>query len=170
MDEATIKQERSTTKRLLTMAINKLSKLVNAGAPPRTVEASFHALSSRMEQLMEQHAKYLAVKHPDDSEPPTKEEVEWLREVEDQFEEAEQAYARGMSISPEQGTSGQEVKKMTRIYQFEIDTAEVMLASIKMAIEDKSSTPASIHDAQTDLKSQLDNCRAENFVALQTMI
>ena len=170
MDEATIKQERSTTKRLLTMAINKLSKLVNAGAPPRTVEASFHALSSRMEQLMEHHAKYLAVKHPDDSEPPTKEEVEWLREVEDQFEEAEQAYARGMSINPMQGMSGQDVKKMTRIYQFEIDTAEVMLASLKMAIEDKSSTPASIHDVQTDLKSQLDNCRAENFVALQTMI
>ena len=161
MDEATIKQERSTTKRLLTMAINKLTKSVNAGAPPRTVETKFHALSSRMEQLMEQHAKYLAVKHPDDFEPPTKEEVEWLREVEDQFEEAEQAYARaGMSVSPEQGTSGQEVRKLTRIYQFEIDTAEVMLASLKMAIEDKSSTPASIHDTQADLKSQLDKCRA----------
>ena len=41
---------------------------------------------------MEHHAKYLAVKHPDDSEPATKNEVEWLEEI-------EEAYAKGMSAN-----------------------------------------------------------------------
>ena len=35
-----------------------------------------------MGQLMEHHAKYLAVKHTDDSEPLTKEEVESIQEIE----------------------------------------------------------------------------------------
>ena len=112
-----------------------------------------------MEQLMEQHARYLAVKHPDDSEPPTKEEVEWLREIEDQYEEVEEAYARGMSANPG-GKADKEAKKMTRVCHFEIDTTEIMLASLKMATADKSVASVSIQDAQTELKLQLDKCRA----------
>ena len=145
------------------MAINKLMKSVNAGAAPRTVETNFHAISSRMEQLMEQHAKYLAVKHPGDSEP-TKEETEWVQEVEEQYEEVEQTYTRYMNTVTEQGLSGHEVKKITRVYHFEIETAEVMLTSLKMITRDKSAT-TTCRAALRDLFTEGDDDLVEKLAA-----
>ena len=49
---------------------------------------------------------------------------------------------------------------MTRIYKFEIETAEVMLAWLKMTKVDKSATPRSIQEAQAEMKEKLDKCRA----------
>ena len=159
MDESAIKQERATAKRLVTMAMHKLSRSIESGAPSKTVENNYQSLGIRMEQMMEQHAKLLVIRHPDDSEP-TKEETAWMHDVEEQYEEVEQVYTRYMSTATKQGSSGHEVKKMTRVYQFEIETAEVMLTSLKMITGDKSATTTSIKEAQAELKEQLDKCRA----------
>ena len=159
MDESAIKQERATAKRLFTMAIHKLSRSIDSGAPLKTVEDRYQSLGVRMEQAMEHHAKLLVIRHPDDSEP-TKEETEWMQEVEEQYDEVEQSYTRYIGTTSKQGSSSHEVKKMTRIYTFEIETAEVMLTSLKTITGDKSATTTSIQEAQTEMKEQLDKCRA----------
>ena len=98
MDESAIKQERATAKRLFTMAMYKLSRSIDSGALLKTVEDRYQSLGVRMEQAMEHHAKLIVIRHPDDSEP-TKEETEWMQEIEEHYEEVEQSYTRYISTT-----------------------------------------------------------------------
>ena len=91
------------------MAMHKLSRSIDSGALLKTVEDRYQSLGVRMEQAMEHHAKLLVICYPNDTEP-TKEEAEWMEEVEEQYEEVEQSYTRYISTTTKKGLSGHEVK------------------------------------------------------------
>ena len=124
------------------------------------------ALNARMEEVMNKHAQYLALSHPDESEP-TQEEAQWLQEIEDRFCEAEQSHEQySASLEPKESkiesskTNSTEVKNKTRLCQFELDSVEAMLIGLRITLDDQTASVQSIKDAQTDLKSQMDQYRS----------
>ena len=164
MDVTAAKTEQATAKRLFTMANNQYSKSINNKASTAAIQNKFQALSTRMDEVMNKHAQYLALSHPDDSEP-TQEETQWLQEIEERFVAAEQSYEQyNASLEPKtpklellsDKTSSTELKKKTRLCQFELDSLDAMMIGLKITVEDETASVQSIKDAQADLKNQMD--------------
>ena len=142
MDAAAAKTEQATAKRLFTMAKNQLSKSIADKVSAGTIQNRFQTLSTRMEALMNKHALYLALEHPDESQP-TSDEAQWLQKIEEQFAEAEELYEHyNASLESKTPNSDQqlvetvslELRKKTRLCQFEMDSADAMLVWLKITV------------------------------------
>jgi len=160
------KTEQSTAKRLFTMAYNSFMKAINESASSSMTQNKFQALTSRMDQVMDKHATFLTLMHPDESDP-TADEVSWLKELEDRYDEAAKALEASIAKQQEPAivkadidqaevkTDVKEIKKTQRLYQFEVDSLVTMINAASTILEEQDSSLSSLSTSQSDLKIQV---------------
>ena len=161
MATAEAKVEQRTAKRLFTMAKNQLSKAISDEQSVDKVQNKLKSLQLRMNEVMEKHALYLALSHPDDSDGS--EEDAWMQTLEDEFDTSESAcdvYVKSCLSNDNilhvkiQDTNSQTLVRASRLYKLETATLESMTKNLQITVDDKSASAQSIQDAQTEMRNQ----------------
>ena len=166
------KVEQATAKRLFTMAKNQYTKAMQKNLSHETIQSKFSTLNKRMEEVMEKHAIYLALSHPDDSDP-TEDEQRWLQAIEDEFNESEQSFEEHMQKS---STSEKNVKsdvsldrkKADRMCQYELAALDASIKNLRIAASNEDTSTNTITNAQAEIKVQFERYRSaqRSYVAL----
>ena len=102
------KVERRTAKGLFTMSKNQLTKAIGDKQSADKVKNKLKTLQARMNEVMEKHALYLPLSHPDDS---GEEADTWMQNIENDFDESERAcdeYMKSVSSNSIQNTESQD--------------------------------------------------------------
>lgn len=157
------KVEQCTAKRLFTMSKNQLTKAIGDKQSADKVQNKLKSLQTRMNEVMEKHALYLALNHPDDSDPSEEEEDTWMQTIENDFDESERIcdeYMKSFISNSTQHAEAQDANpqalvKASRLYKLETATLESMTKSLKITVDDESASAQTIIDAQTELKRQI---------------
>ena len=156
------KVEQCTAKRLFTMSKNQLTRAIGDKQSADIVQNKLKSLQERMNAVMEKHALYQAINHPDESDPSDEEDDTWMQTIENDFDESERAcydYMKSVNsdevkYSEVQDTNPQALVKASRLYKLETATLESMTKSLKITVDDESASSQTIIDAQTELKHQ----------------
>tara|TARA_B110001454_G_scaffold196478_1_gene199376 strand:- start:542 stop:6220 length:5679 start_codon:yes stop_codon:yes gene_type:complete len=88
------KRGRTTSKRIMAMAISNFLKAIDKGKPNSSINNLFLKIEKKWEDVQETHAEYLAALLSDDEGDPPANEAEWISTCFEKYNEAEEAKAR----------------------------------------------------------------------------
>ena len=166
MATAAAKVERGTAKRLFTMTMNQLNKSMDDSLSPDIVQKRYSILQAKMDNVLEKHATYLALSHPDDSDP-TEEDDSWLQAVTDEFTESEVDCDKYMKsshnvtqVETHDVNNTQELTRVSRLYKLEIAALESIFKNMKITLNDPTTSTHTIKDAQDEMKTQMERYKS----------
>ena len=150
------KQERTTAKRMLTMAQKRVTKAVEENLSVDIVQSRFNDVNQRWLTLLDKHEKYLHLEHPNGNIPS--EEEEWLDKVTEEYDAMELEVDKVMKtkiVNVEDKLKDLTALKNTeRIYRFEESTLKILMSEMYVTLENEESTVQTIKEAQADLRNQ----------------
>lgn len=171
MPSTTVKTERTTSKRLFTMANNHLMRAISDGTDLDIIQSRFNTLKNRWLEVTEKHAQYLTVAYPEcdtDSSTEGKSDMisaedDYIAKIDADYEESERAYKASMKSFDNPSTivkkASMQVKQASRACRFERTTLGTTLSNLKAATGDKDTPSQVVKDAQEGVKLQLDRYR-----------
>ena len=159
------KRERTTSKRLLTTAQNRVEKAITDGLNIDIVESRFREADKRMNAVIEKHELYVEIALTDGEETQSIED-EWLKAVMERHERMEEKVKAAMketAVPVEAIPVDSEValqRKCKRACKYEESLLTAAIDSLRSITVDEGATVETIKEAQLEMRARLDSYRA----------
>ena len=154
MDAA--KRERSTAKRLLTLAINRTRKAIDEELSLDIIQTRFSETSKRWIEMIDKNEKYLELAFPEDD--ISEEENQWLESVTDSYDKIEMdvdaVIKARVSIIDQKEKKHLPDKSVIRTCKFKEKILLALMNNLCKVIKDESMTVEIIKEVQDEMKSQ----------------
>ena len=154
MSIAEAKVQRTTAKRLFTMAHNQFKHAIENQYDRSMVQGRFMELREAWGSVMSKNALFLALKYPED-EDIAPEDEDWIGNVAKTFNEAECLFNKREQVPAPTTPNEDETKRAYKLLDFEKSQLELAVHTLSTVTAHEDATIDSINEAQTDMKKQL---------------
>ena len=165
---AEAKIQRSTSKRLFTMAYKQFEKAIENKYDPSIVHGRFGEVKEKWGSVMSNDALYLALKYPDDEEV-SEEDERWIDEIATKFNNAEHSLSQYKGEAGEASHTDRDgMHKSYKLLDFERSQMEVAISNLETVAAHEDATISAINNTHIEVREQLIKYKEAHRNHLQT--